>query len=134
MSTIVFQRKWNRTIVSTHADQKLLNNFESDENSIANIVWLFTNGKYLFSLVVLMVVLLQFRSTWYKPQDQQQAYSFADYISMIRLLYWDQYDFAGILFSLSCFAAFMILLPILVIAWLCVLCYRQYIYFIIRVS
>lgn len=122
------------TVSQPLMEQKRLNNLENDENVIRNTVWLLTNGKYIFSLVVLMVVLLQFRSNWYKQQDQHQAYSFADYISILKILRWEQCDFQGILFSLSCFIAFMILLPLLVMIWLCVLCYRQYIYFIIRVS
>lgn len=70
----------------------------------------------------------------FKQQDQQQAYSFADYIPIVKLLHWDHCDYRRILFILSCFFAFVILLPMLVVTWLGVLCYRQYIYFIIRVS
>lgn len=61
MSTIVFHRKWNRTRSASLAEQKLLDNFENDENSITNAVWMLTNGKYIVSLAVLMALLLRLR-------------------------------------------------------------------------
>lgn len=118
MSTIVFQRKLNGTSSPNFMEQKLLDNFGNDGNSIRNTV-LLVNGKYIFLLAILMVLMLRFRLKLFKQQDQQ---------------HWEQCDCLGILFSFSCFIAFMLLLPMLVMTWLCVLCYRQYIYFIIRVS
>lgn len=134
MSTAVFHCKWNRTSLSSFAEQKILNSFENDGDSVINSVWMIANWKYIFSLPILMAILFHFKLVVLKQQDQQHTYSFVEYISMVKLYHWDQCDISAIFFTLSCFIAFMMLLPILVVAWLFVLSYRQYIYFIIRVS
>lgn len=61
MSTIVFHRKWNRTRLPSLAEQKILDNFESNEHFIKNAVWMLANGKYIFSLAVLMALLVRLR-------------------------------------------------------------------------
>lgn len=136
VSTIVFHHKWNLTSSSSFMEHKILSDFDDNVSSIRNTAWMLANGKYVFSLAVVMAILLRFRLTLLKQQGQlqQQAFSFANFVSTVKLLHWNRCDYPGILFSLSCFIAFMILLPLLVVTWLCVLCYRQYIYFIIRVS
>lgn len=61
MTTIVFHRKWNRTRLPSLAEQKILDNFENDEHFIKSAVWMLANGKYIFSLVVLMAIFLRFQ-------------------------------------------------------------------------
>lgn len=134
MSTIVFHRKWNRTSSTTFIKHGIINNFENDDNFIWNAIWMQGNGKYIIALVVLTSVFIHVRLKLLKQQDQEQAYTFADYLSWVKLFHWNHIDYRGIGFSLSCFIVFMTILPLLVIIWLSVLSYRQYIYYIIRVS
>lgn len=111
---------WNRTrsppstaqLTSNIAD---LNN--ANQNIIFNIVRTLTNEKYIISLFILMAVILKFRLTSLKQQYQHRK------DALLRILV-----------NLSCFGVFVVLLPILLTAWLCVLSYRRYIHFLIRVS
>lgn len=94
-----------------------------------------TNGQYVFSMVVLMVILLLFRrATTSTTKDDSFAYLCKDLIELLKLVHWKNCDYSNIAFTTICFIIFVLLLPLLLSLWLCMLCYRQYIYCVIKVS
>lgn len=92
------------------------------------------HGQYFFSLAILMGLLLHFQSNTFKDAQIRQVNLFKNFISLVKLFHWNNCDYLNIAFTTSCFLLFIGLLPFLIILWCCVLCYRQYIYFIIKVS
>lgn len=113
--------QWNRTRSPISTAQRTTNIADlnnADQNFIINIVRTLTNDRYfIISLFILMAVIVKVRLTSLKQQYQHRK------DALLRIL-----------FNLSCFGVFVVLLPILLTAWLCVLCYRKYIHFLIRVS
>lgn len=83
----------------------------------------------IISLVFLMTMLVAF----YRVNSM--AYLFKDIVLLLKSLHWKNVDYYWrIVFIGSCFALFIILLPILLCLWLFLLGYRQYIHHMIKVS
>lgn len=117
--------------------------FASDSNQFNEIVstvdisqnTFLANTQYIFSIVVLLVILLLFRrATTSITKDDSLAYLFKDLIALLKLLHWKNCDYSSIAFTTGCFIIFIALLPLLLTLWLCMLCYRQYIHWVIKVS
>lgn len=96
---------------------------------------LLANTQYLFSMVILWMILLLFRrATTSITKDDALGYLIKDVMALLKLLHWKNCDYSNIAFTTSCFLVFIAMLPILLTLWLCMLCYRQYIRFVIEVS
>lgn len=95
----------------------------------------FGNGQYVFSMVVLMVILLLFRrATTSITKDDPFAYLCKDLVALLKLVHWKNCNYSSIAFTIICFIIFVLLLPLLLSLWLCMLFYRQYIHCMIKVS
>lgn len=104
------------------------------ETSIIQTTFL-ASGQYLFSMIGLLMILLLFcRATTSITKDDSLAYLFKDLIAILKLLHWKNCDYSHIAFTTSCFIIFIAFLPLLLTLWLCMLCYRQYIHYTIKVS
>lgn len=91
---------------------------------------LFVHGQYIFSVIVLALFLVNARFA----ADDQQTNLLKELLSVVRLLHWRNCNYPYVLFTAACFLLFAVLLPLLVALWLCVLCYRQYVHFLVKVS
>lgn len=117
--------------------------FASDSNRFNVIVLnsaiiqntLLANVQYVFSVAVLLVILLLFRrATTSITKDDSLAYLFKDLMALLKLLHWKNCNYSNVAFTTSCFGIFMAMLPLLLGIWLFMLCYRQYIHYVIKVS
>lgn len=138
---------WNWSMYSPHFQFSLMKQrYDSDAANQYNRIGKFdaiiqndllAHGQYLFSLAILFAILLLIRrpsASQPSKKDEQTMYLFKDLISLLKLLHWNNCDYLNIIFTTSCFLLFMALLPLLLALWLFVLCYRQYIYYLIKVS
>lgn len=119
--------------------------YASDSNQFSEIVSIpatitqntfLANGQYTISMGILLVIILLLfsRATTSITKDDSLAYLFKDLMALLKLLHWKNCDYSNIAFTTSCFLIFVALLPLLLTLWLCMLCYRQYIHYVIKVS
>lgn len=94
------------------------------------------NGQYIFSMVILLMILLLFRraTTSITKDVDSIAYLCKDLIALLKLLHWKHCDYSNCVFNVCCFLIFIAVLPLLLTIWLCMLCYRHYIHYMIKVS
>lgn len=124
MSFILSNRSWFMSNVYV-PNEKIETNF-------ATIIQneLYVHGQYVFSVIVLMVFLVNVRFS----ADDQQTNFLKELFSIVRLLHWNNCNYPYISFTIFCFLLFIVLLPLLVVLWLFVLCYRQYVHILIKVN
>lgn len=99
---------------------------------------LLANGQYhvcVMAILSVVVLLVCCRSSTSISKDVDSVADLCkDSIALLKLLHWKSFDYTNIAFTTSCFMIFMALLPLLLTLWLCMLCYRQYIHYKIKVS
>lgn len=98
---------------------------------------LLANGQYHVCVMAILIVLLLLgcRATTSISKDVDSVADLCkDSMALLKLLHWKNFDYTNIAFTTSCFMIFMALLPLLLTLWLCMLCYRQYIHYKIKVS
>lgn len=102
--------------------------------SIKNSFLAHEQYQYAFSLITLIALLLLFRRIFVSLKKDVSFLLFNDICVLFKLLHWKNCNYSYFAFATSCFMLFILLLPLLLILWLFVLCYRQYIYYLIKVS
>lgn len=98
---------------------------------------LLANGQYhaYMMAISIVILLLCFRATTSISKDVDLVADLCkDSMALLKLLHWKTFDYTNIAFTTSCFMIFIVLLPLLLSLWLCMLCYRQYIHYKIKVS
>lgn len=98
---------------------------------------LLANGQYHVYVMAIFIVILLLgcrASTSISKDVDSVADLCKDFIALLKLLHWKNFDYTNIAFTTSCFMIFIALLPLLLTLWLCMLCYRQHIHFRIKVS
>ena len=107
---------------------KFLRDYDSIESTV--------KGEFVTPVQVMISSIfgMGFITRYLSIDSKKKWRSIKDRLSTIRRNgAWKKINYARISFTICCFALFIAVIPLLLVLWLSVLCYRQYVYFVIKV-
>lgn len=103
-----------------------------------------TINLYVFLVVLIIMIVLLFLqrtiTSFITKDDHSPKISiswehlFENLLALLKSLHWINCDYSKVAFVASCFVLFMVLLPLLLVLWILMLGYRQFIHHNIKVS
>lgn len=89
----------------------------------------------LLSLSILVGIFFHWKFSTFKTANKDNIFRpFRDLLNIFKEIHSKYCDYVQTVFTTACFFLFIALLPLLLMLWICILIYRQIIFYIIKVS